>query len=268
MAAMSARFADQVVWITGASSGIGAALARAFNREGALLILSARRAERLEALREGLDRPDDVLVLPLDVADPSAIDAAAQQALAWRGRIDLLINNAGISQRSLVEETTMHTHRQVMEVNFFGAVQLTSRLLPSMLAAGHGHIVNISSLAGYVSTPLRSAYSASKHALRAYSDSLRAEVSGRGLDVTVICPGYIRTEISKAALTGDGTPKGEHDQVILSGLDPDLAARRMLDGIHRRRRELTVGGRETWVIVMQRFFPGLVARLLPRAVPE
>ncbi len=265
---MQARFAERVVWITGASSGIGAALARAFSREGALLILSARRVERLQALREGLERPDDVLVLPLDVADPSAIDAAAGQALAWKGRLDVLVNNAGISQRSLVEETSMDTLRQVMEVNFFGAAQLTGCVLPGMLTAGRGHIVNISSLAGYVSTPLRSAYSASKHAIRAYSDSLRTEVSGRGLDVTVICPGYIRTEISKAALTGDGTPKGEHDQAILSGLDPDLAAQRMLDGIDRRRREVAVGGRETWVIPLQRFFPGILARLLPRAVPE
>ncbi len=265
---MSARFAHQVVWITGASSGIGAALARAFSREGALLILSARRADRLEALREELGRPDEVLVLPLDVADPRAIDEAAQQALAWRGQLDVLVNNAGVSQRSLVEETSMDTLRQVMEVNFFGAVQLTGCVLPSMIAAGRGHVVNISSVAGYVSTPLRSAYAASKHALRAYSDSLRAEVSGRGLWVTVICPGYIRTEISKAALRGDGTPKGEHDQAILSGLDPELAARRMVDGIRHRRRELSVGGRETWAIAIQRFFPGIVALLLPRTSPE
>jgi dehydrogenase/reductase SDR family protein 7B len=265
---MTARFTDRVVWITGASSGIGAALARAIAREGALLILSARRADRLEALRSELGRPDEVLVLPLDMADPSAIAAAAEGALAWRGRVDVLVNNAGVSQRSLVEHTSIDTFRQVMEVNFFGLVQLTGCLLPAMLAAGSGHVVNISSVAGYVATPLRSAYAASKHALRAYSDALRAEVSDRGLHVTVVCPGYIRTDISRSALLGDGSPKGEHDPAVLSGLDPELAVRRMLAGIHRRQREITVGGRETWAILLQRLFPGLVAHFLPRAAPE
>ncbi len=265
---MTQRFANRVVWITGASSGIGDALARALACEGALLILSARRAERLEALRGEISRPDDTLVLPLDVAEPAAIEHAAEEALAWRGGVDLLINNAGISQRAPVEDTSVETFRRVMEVNFFGAVHLTGLVLPSMLERGQGHVVNISSVAGYVSTPLRSAYAASKHALRAYSDSLRAEVSGRGVQVTVICPGYIRTEISKAALRGDGTPKGEHDQVVLSGMDPEIAALRMIDGIHRQRRELNVGGREVWAITLQRLFPGLVARFIPNATPE
>jgi dehydrogenase/reductase SDR family protein 7B len=265
---MAARFAGQVVWITGASSGIGASLARAFHREGAVLILSARRTERLEALEAELGRPEDLLVLPLDVSDPSAIEAAAVRALAWRGSLDVLINNAGISQRARIEETSMATFRQVMEVNFFGLVHLTGCVLPGMLERGRGHIVNISSVAGYVSTPLRSAYAASKHAVRAYSDSLRAEVSARGLHVTVICPGYVRTDISRSALLGDGTPKGEHDRVILAGLDPDVAAQRMLSGIHRQRREIHVGGAEIWAITIQRLFPGIAALLLPRANPE
>lgn len=265
---MSQRFLNRVVWITGASSGIGASLARAFAAEGAAVILSARRAERLEALRAALPRPDDVLVLPLDVSDGAAIEQAAEQAEAWRGRVDLLINNAGVSQRSLVEETEMDTVRWVMEINYFGVVHLTRRVLPGMLARGGGHIVNISSVAGYVATPMRSVYASSKHALRAYSDALRAEVSGRGVDVTVICPGYIRTDISKSAVTGDGTPKGEHDKVLLGGLDPDDAARQMLDGIRRRRNEFNVGGREIFAIYIQRFFPRLLARFVPQAAPK
>ena len=265
---MSQRFANRVVWITGASSGIGASLARAFSAEGAAVILSARRAQRLEELRAQLSRPDDALVLPLDVSDSDAIDQAAAAAESWRGRVDILINNAGISQRSLVEETEMDTIRWVMEINYFGAVHLTRRVLPGMLSRSDGHIVNISSVAGYVSTPMRSIYASSKHALRAYSDALRAEVSGRGVAVSVICPGYIRTDISKSAVTGDGSPKGEHDKVLLSGLDPDVAAGKMLDGLHRKRNEFYVGGREIYAIYLQRYMPGLLARFVPQAAPK
>jgi len=265
---MSRRFANSVVWITGASSGIGAALAAAFSAEGAAVILSARREQLLEALAAQLGRPEDTLILPLDVSDGASVAAAAAQALAWRGRIDILVNNAGISQRSGVVETSMETTRHVMEVNYFGVVDLTSRVLPSMLSRGAGHIVNISSVAGYVSTPMRSAYAASKHAVRSYSNALRAEVSRRGLKVTVVCPGYIRTDISKSALTGDGTPKGEHDQVVLSGMDPAVAARKILKGVSRGRAEIYIGGREVLAIYIQRFVPFVGLWLLPYSAPE
>ena len=265
---MSQRFANKVIWITGASSGIGASLARAFSAEGAQLILSARRAQRLQALQAQLPHPEQTLVLPLDVTHPESIDRATKEALGWRGHIDMLVNNAGISQRSCVADTSMDTFRHVMEVNYFGIVHLTGGVLPDMIARGEGHVVNVSSVAGYVSTPMRSAYASSKHAIRAYSNALRAETQKHGLRVTVVCPGYIRTDISKSALRGDGTPKGEHDQVILSGLDPDIAARRMLSGIARNRFEINVGGREIWAIYIQRFFPRLGSMLLPYAVPE
>ncbi|MFT4975092.1 MAG: dehydrogenase/reductase SDR family protein 7B [Myxococcota bacterium] len=265
---MSPRFANRVVWITGASSGIGESLARAFSAEGAAVILSARRQQRLQALHKALSHPDDALVLPLDVTDPAAVAQAAEAALAWRGGVDILVNNAGISHRSWIEDTDIETSRRVMEINYFAVVDLTHHILPSMLARSSGHIVNISSVAGFVSTPMRAAYAASKHAVRAYSDALRAEVSRRGVQVTVICPGYIRTDISHSALRGDGTPKGEHDQAILSGLDPDIAAQRILTGVHRSRRELYIGGREIWAIYLQRFFPGIGSLLLPYSAPE
>lgn len=266
---MAGRFADKTVWITGASSGIGAALARALAPEGAALILSARREDRLQDLAAQLRAQGaDVLTLPLDVADSSAIVDAAQRALGWRGTIDVLINNAGISQRARVEDTHIDTVRRVMEVNFFGLVHLTGQVLPGMLARKSGHIVNLSSVAGYVSTPLRSTYAASKHAVRAWSDALRAEVGDRQVHVTVICPGYVRTDISSVALTGDGSQKGTDDQAILSGLDPDVAARRMVDAIARHQNELVLGGREVWSIYLKRYLPGLTARLLPRFAPE
>ena len=161
---MSQRFANKVIWITGASSGIGASLARAFSAEGAQLILSARRAQRLQALQAQLSHPEQTLVLPLDVTHPESIDRATQEALGWRGHIDMLVNNAGISQRSCVADTSMDTFRHVMEVNYFGIVHLTGGVLPDMIARGEGHVVNVSSVAGYVSTPMRSAYASSKHA--------------------------------------------------------------------------------------------------------
>ena len=263
---MAARFTDHVIWITGASSGIGEALARALSAEGARLILSARRRQRLEDLAAEL--PGESLILPLDLTDGEAIPGAVQQALAWGGRIDVLVNNAGISQRGLVEETQLSTVRRVMEINFFAVVDLTSQVLPSMLERGRGHIVNISSVAGYVGTPMRSTYCASKHALRAWSDSLRAEVSGRGLYVTTVCPGYVRTEISRSALTGDGSQKGTDDGVVASATPAHVVAAKMVTAIHRRRREFYVGGREIYAIYLQRFLPGLVAWAAPRAAPK
>jgi dehydrogenase/reductase SDR family protein 7B len=263
---MSQRFQDRVIWITGASSGIGASLARVLSAQGAVLILSARRRERLEAL--AADLPGPSLILPLDLTDAPTIPPAVAEAVAWKGRLDILINNAGISQRALVEESDLSTVRRVMEINFFAIVDLTSQVLPTMLAQKSGHIVNMSSVAGYVATPMRSAYSASKHALRAWSDSLRAEVSGRGLSVTTICPGYVRTEISRSALRGDGSAKGTDDGLIANGMDATVAATKMATAIHRRRREFFVGGKEIYAVYLKRWLPGLVAWAVPRASPE
>ncbi len=263
---MSQRFKDRVIWITGASSGIGESLARVLSDQGAALILSARRRERLEALAAAL--PGPALVIPLDLTDTPSLPAAVAEAKAWRGHIDILVNNAGISQRARVEDTTVDTVRRVMEINFFAIVELTGLVLPIMLDQGSGHIVNMSSVAGYIATPLRSAYSASKHALRAWSDSLRSEVSGRGLSVTTICPGYIRTEISRSALRGDGTAKGTDDGLIANGMDATVAATKMAAAIHRRRREFFVGGKEIYAVYLKRWLPGLVAWAAPRASPE
>ena len=263
---MSKRFSDQVIWITGASSGIGESLARALSAEGAAIVLTARRRSRLEALAAEL--PGESLIVPLDLTDGSLIPAAIQKVLSWKGHVDILVNNAGISQRARVEDCELSTVRRVMEINFFAIVDLTQQVLPAMLARGSGQIVNMSSVAGYVGTPMRSAYCASKHALRAWSDSLRSEVSGRGLSVTTICPGYVRTEISQAALTGDGSAKGADDHAISSAMSAEVAAAKMATAIHRRRREFYVGGKEIYAIYLQRWIPGLVAWFAPRAAPK
>ena len=242
-------------------------MARFFAEEGAAVVITARRTPQLEALRQTLPRPDAVLVLPVDLLDPSAVGPAAAEALAWRGRIDVLVNNAGMSQRSSVEDTPMEAVRRIMELNFMAPVALTQAVLPAMRAAGTGQIVAISSVAGYVSTPLRSTYAASKRALNGFCESLRAELSDTPIDVTVICPGYVATEITAKAVAGDGI-YGILDENNASGLTPDACARGCVDAVYGRKREVYIGGREIYSIYLQRWVPGLLARMVPRFVPK
>ncbi|MEK6374115.1 MAG: SDR family oxidoreductase [Acidobacteriota bacterium] len=252
------RFRDQVVWVTGASSGIGEALAVAFSREGAQLVLSARRAEELERVRASCERPDRHVVLPLDLTDADAVARAAERA----GRVDVLVHSGGVSQRSLAMQTDLAVERSIMDLNFFGTVALTKAVLPSMIARKSGHIVPVSSVVGYVGTPLRSAYAASKHALHGYFDSLRAEVAKDGIRITIVCPGYIRTNVSRNALTGDGSAFGSMDPTHEHATTPEECARRVVDGVAKRKREVLVGGKETWAVLLQRLVPAVVARMV------
>lgn len=264
------RFTDKVIWITGASSGIGEALAKAFAAEGAKLVLSARRTAELERVRDAIGGPDApvsprVALVPMDVADLDAVPGKAREALAAFGRIDMVVNNAGISQRSLAKDTTLDVDLRLMQVNYFGTVAVTKAVLPHMMARGTGHLVAVSSLVGKFGTPWRSAYAASKHALHGFFDSLRAELADTAIQVTLICPGFIRTDVSVNALTGDGTPLGTMDRAQAEGLDPDIAARRMLDGLARGDLEIYVGGRETRGVLIKRLFPNLFARWIAKA---
>jgi dehydrogenase/reductase SDR family protein 7B len=263
------RFEEQVVWITGASSGIGAALAEAFAREGARLILSARRRAELEEVAARCEG-EGPCVLPLDLAEPESLPAQVEAALQRFGHIDIVVHNGGVSQRSLAQETRLEVDRRIMEVNYFGTVALTKALLPSMLKVRSGHFVVISSVMGKIGTPQRSAYAASKHALHGFFDCLRAEVADSGLFVTLICPGYIQTNVSKNALTGDGSPKNEVGRDIENGHPVDLTARQILDAVSARRSEAYVGafGKERLSLLLKRFTPGLLEALVRKAVPH
>jgi short-subunit dehydrogenase len=252
------RFRDKVVWVTGASSGIGEAVAVAFSREGARLILSSRRAEELERARQKCDGPERHRIEPLDLTDANAIARAAANA----GVVDVVVHCGGVSQRSLAMQTELAVERSIMDLDFFGTVALTKAVLPSMIARKSGHIVPISSVVGYVGTPLRSAYAASKHALHGYFDSLRAEVGKDGIDITIVCPGYIRTDVSRNAVTGDGSAFGRMDDTHKNAMTPEQCARRIVDGVAKRKREVHVGGKEVWAILLQRFVPALVARIV------
>lgn len=252
------RFKDQVVWITGASSGIGEALAVAWSREGATLVLSARNAAELERVRNACVDPQKHRVLPLDLTDTSAIAAAANAV----PRVDILVHSGGVSQRSFAAETDLATDRAIMDLNYFGTVALTKAVLPSMLARRSGHIVPITSVIGYVGIPTRSAYSASKHALHGFFESLRAETAKDGIAITIVVPGYIRTKVSENALRGDGTRHGQLDETHAKAMLPEDAAPRILDAVARKKAEVRVGGKEIWAVVMRRFLPGLTRRVL------
>ncbi|OON68378.1 SDR family oxidoreductase [Hymenobacter sp. CRA2] len=258
------KFSQQVVWITGASAGIGEALAQAFARSGARLVLSARNEAELRRVAAAC-APAETLVLPLDLADSAALPAKVQQVLARYGRLDVLVNNGGVSQRSLALETTLDVDRRLMEVNYFGTVALTKAVLPQLLQQRQGRVVTISSLVGKFGTPYRSAYAASKHALHGFFDSLRAELSGSGVGITIICPGFIRTGVSVNALTGDGRALGTMDEATEKGLAPEEFARRALPVMARGDNEAYIGGKETMGVLLKRFAPGIFARLLTRA---
>lgn len=252
------RFADKVVWITGASSGIGEALAVAWSREGATLVLSARNAAELERVRNACAGPQKHRVLPLDLTDTDAIRAAAAQV----PRVDVLVHSGGVSQRSFAAETDLATDRAIMDLNYFGTVALTKAVLPSMLARMSGQIVPITSVIGYVGIPTRSAYAASKHALHGFFESLRAETAKDGISITIVVPGYIRTRVSENALRGDGTRHGQLDATHAKAMLPEDAAPRIIDAVAKKKAEVRVGGKEIWAVSLRRFLPGVTRRVL------
>jgi short-subunit dehydrogenase len=260
------NFKDSRVWITGASSGIGEALAVAFHQAGARLILSARREEELKRVQAACGGGPNTRVLPLDVSRGDELAQKARAALAMFGGIDVLVLNAGISQRALARATDESVYRRLMEVNFFGPEALARAVLPSMLERKSGHFVVISSIAGKFGVPLRTGYSATKFALHGFFEALRAEEERNGIRVTLVCPGYIRTEISVAALKGDGSPHAKLDPELARGMPTEECARQILQAVARGKQEIVVGAaREKAFVYLKRFFPGVLARMIGRA---
>jgi short-subunit dehydrogenase len=234
------RLENKVVWITGGSSGIGEALAHRIAREGALLALSARRQSELERVRAALPAGTHTTIIPGDVTDFASIPKWIAQIESELGPLDVLINNAGVSQRSLARDTTMETYRFLMEVDFFAPVALTQAVVPGMVKRGSGQIVVTSSVAGKYGTPLRTGYAAAKHALHGYYDSLRGEVTKDGVIVTAIVAGAVHTDVSINALTGDGSTYGVMDDLQATGIEPERAAEIMVAGIIAGEPEVLV----------------------------
>jgi dehydrogenase/reductase SDR family member 7B len=235
------------------------------SRRGARLILSARSAERLEDCRQACANPERHVVWPLDLADAASLEQAARQALDTCGRIDILVNNGGIGQRGLVVDTRLEVDRWIMEVNFFGAVALTKLVLPSMLSQRSGHIVVVSSVIGKFGTPFRPAYAASKNGLHGFFESLRAELWEQGIRVTMICPGFVHTNLSINALKGDGSTLGSMDAGQAAGMDPGICAEKIVQAVEAERNEVYIGGKEKLGVYLQRFVPNLFARIIRKA---
>ncbi len=231
-------FAGQAAWITGASSGIGAALARVLAGQRARLVLSGRNVAALEEVAAQCG--GEALILPFETTDRAALPPAVTRAWDWSGGIDLLVNNAGISQRSLAVETAMTVYDRIIDVDLLAPIALTQELLPRMVARGSGRIAMISSIAGKVGVPMRTAYSAAKFGLAGYADALRAETAHLGLKVHNIYPGSIRTGVSRNALTADGSARGVSDRAIENGIDPDEAVTQMVAAMARDEREIIV----------------------------
>ncbi|HEU4819627.1 MAG TPA: SDR family NAD(P)-dependent oxidoreductase [Qipengyuania sp.] len=230
-------FAGQTAWITGASSGIGEALAREFAGRGARAVLSGRDETRLRAVADRLAA--DTLVLPFEVTDHAAMLAATEQATGWHG-VDIFVSNAGISQRSAAVDTDIAVYRRIIDVDLTAQIAASQALLPHMTGRGSGALIFISSIAGKVGVPMRTAYCAAKFGLIGYADALRAELSQSGVSVHVVCPGSVATDVSRNALTADGSARGKSDKAIDEGIPPAEAAAAILDGVAAGEREIIV----------------------------
>lgn len=229
--------ANPTVWITGASSGIGAALARDWSARGASLILSGRDRERLQAVA---DDCGDCLILPFDVRDDAALADATAQAIAWKGSVDIAVANAGVSQRSQALKTDMQVYRDIIDIDLTAQIAFAQGLIGHMATRGSGNLLFISSIAGKVGVPMRTAYCAAKFGLAGYADALRAELSQTGVSVHVIYPGSIATDVSRNALTAEGEKRGRSDKAIDEGIPPADAAKAMVDAVDNGEREIVI----------------------------
>jgi short-subunit dehydrogenase len=261
------NYKDKVIWITGASSGIGEALALEFAKRGARLILSARREEELKRVGALTKLPDlDLMILPFDLSDTSKASGSAAQVMNKFGRIDILINNGGQSQRSEAVNTDETEERKLFEINYFSAVNLSKAVLPYMLKQKGGHIVVVSSIAGKFGFYLRSSYSAAKHALHGYFESLRLETEKKGIKILMVCPGKVKTNISFNASTEKGA-HGKMDESHENAMSAEECAKQIIAAISNNSEEILVGGRELKAVTLRRFFPKLFGKIIRKQSP-
>ncbi|MCU0327359.1 MAG: SDR family oxidoreductase [Chitinophagales bacterium] len=259
---------QKVVWITGASQGIGAALALQCAKEGAKIVLSARNIEKLKEVEKSLNLPaNHTLILPIDMTKPEDFPIKTKEVIDFFGQIDILIHNAGISQRAFIAETNLSVYEKLMQVNFFGVVGLTLSVLPYLLKNLSAKIVVISSVSGKLGSPARGGYAASKHALHGFFDSLRTEYDKK-IDVLMVCPGYVDTEISYNAVGPMGEKYQHFDENQKRGIAPEILAKKTIRAIKTDKHEISVGGFEVFGIFLKRFFPRLLHKLAVKSAPK
>ncbi len=253
-------------WITGASSGIGEGVARSVAAQGARLILSGRNMAELERVARECGE-ENCLILPFDTRAYAAIPALVEQAIAWAGRIDCLVNNAGISQRSLAVDSDFSVYESIIAVDLLAPIALTQAVLPHMVAADGGRLIAISSVAGIAGVPMRSAYCAAKHGVFGYFDSVRCETAHLGIKVHVIAPGSVKTNVSRNALSADGSKRGESDAAIEAGMSVDDAVTAIMNAVESETRELILAtGAEAHIAQLRRSNPDAVFDLLAASV--
>ena len=261
-------FNGKIAWITGASSGIGEALVHELLTAGAITIISSNDPEGLEKVRaEAGILGEKVIIVPFDLAETDGIEEIVGQQVRSLGRIDYLVNLGGVSQRSRVDETPMWLDRKIFEINYFGTIALTKAVLPFMISRKSGHILATSSISGRFGFPLRSAYSASKQALHGFFETLYLENKANNIRTSVIIPGRVRTRISEHALDARGNEHGVLDPGQAKGLSPEKAARVIINGIIRNKREILVGRSELSLLYIRRIFPWLFFRIADKIKP-
>lgn len=257
-------FQNKTVWITGASSGIGEALAYEFASQGAKLILSSRKKQDLERVANGCNGRV-ILIQILDLAEHDALPNIVTSVLSKVGKVDILVNNAGVSQRALVKDALFDVDKKMIQINLLGTIALSKALLPHFLQNQNGYYVVISSLMGKFAAPLRSSYAAAKHGLHGFFDALRAETYKQNIKVTLVCPGFIKTDISKNAITGSGQKQGTMDEATNKGMTPENLAKKILKAVRKEKEEVIFGGTEILAVYIKRFFPALLSKIIRSA---
>ncbi|NDV42749.1 SDR family oxidoreductase [Flagellimonas sediminis] len=257
-----ASIKGKTIWITGASSGIGRSLAIELSKWPCNLILSSRKKIELESVKEVCGGSGNISILPLDLKDHDQMTRITEKATSFYGKVDILVNNAGISQRSLIKDTDMSVYKQLIDVDYLGTVALSKAILPHFLGQKSGHYVTVTSLMGKFGSPYRSGYCGAKHALHGFFDVMRMEHEKDGVKVTLVCPGFVRTNVAKNALTADGTPQKMDDTATQNGISPELAAQKIIRSVENESFEVNIGGKEISGAYLKRFFPKLLHKVV------
>jgi short-subunit dehydrogenase len=261
---MNNYFKDKVIWITGASAGIGEQLSIQLSQLGAKLILSARREEELKKVASKCVNSESILILPIDLAKIENTDSYIKEIVAKHNTIDILINNAGVSQKSMALQTAISIDRMFMEVNFMSGVMLTKAVLPIMQKNKSGHIVAVSSILGDFGLALHSTYSAAKHATNAFYESLREELNEEQISVTVISPGFIKTDVALNAITHQGIPYNVNSPAQEKGMEASVCASKIIKAIASKKRKKYIGGMELLMVPIHHYTPRLFYWLMKK----
>ncbi|MEO8934001.1 MAG: SDR family oxidoreductase [Xanthomarina sp.] len=261
-------FKNKVIWITGASSGIGKGLAMQLSKQDCKLILSSRRPEKLLEVKQACHNSENIEILAFDLAHYTQMKHVCETAINFFGRVDILINNGGVSQRSPIIETSIEVDKALMEIDYFGTVALSKALLPHFVANQAGHYVVVSSVMGKFSSLFRSAYCAAKHALHGFFDALRLEHDKDHIMVTIICPGFVNTNVARNALTADGNKQGYQDDMTENGLEIAVFVKRMLKAVEKEKFEVYIGKKEVLGVYLKRFFPKLLHRFVLKSTVQ